>query len=126
MAVKLRKIQRKNPQDQTQAKWYLVQAKSGSVGMHRIVKDIQGRSAMTAGDVKNVLTNLAELLPVYLQLGQSVNLDGFGTFRISVSSVGMEKAEELTTRHAKEPKITFLPSKELKQGLLNISYEIVP
>ena len=125
MTVKLKKIQRRNPLDPTQVKWYLVQEKSGTVGMSRIVKDIRDRSAMTAGDVKNVLTNLAELLPVYLQLGQTVNLEGFGFFRITVSSSGAETAEGLTARQAKKPKISFTPSKEMKQGLESITYEII-
>jgi predicted histone-like DNA-binding protein len=125
MAVKLKKIQRKNPFDQTQVKWYLVQEKSGTVGMSRIVQDIRDRSAMTAGDVKNVLTNLVELMPVYLKLGQTIKLEGFGTFRITVSSIGTETAAELTARQAKKPKITFLPCKELKNSLDDMDFEIV-
>jgi nucleoid DNA-binding protein len=29
-----------------------------------------------------------KMLPVFLKLGQSVNLEGFGTFRVSVPSNG--------------------------------------
>jgi predicted histone-like DNA-binding protein len=125
MSVKLKKIQRVNPLDRTQSKWYLVHEKSGTVGMNRIVADIRDRSAMTAGDVKNVLTNLVELLPVYLKLGQSIKLEGVGTFRISVSSSGTETAQELTVRQAKKPKITFLPCQELKLSMENINFEII-
>ena len=125
MPVKLKKIRRENPLDRAQVKWYLVQEKSGSVGMSRIVRDIRDRSAMTAGDVKNVLTNLVELLPVYLQMGQTVNLEGFGVFRIIVSSAGTQTAEELTIRQAKKPKVAFAPSKDLRQGLEDITYEII-
>ncbi|MDR1616238.1 MAG: HU family DNA-binding protein [Syntrophomonadaceae bacterium] len=126
MAIKLKKIQRANPMDQAQVKWYLTQEKSGTVDMSRIVKDIQNRSALTAGDVRSVLDNLAEVLPVYLRLGQTVNLQGFGTFRASVSSEGTDTAEELTARKVKNVKIAFLPGKELKQSLAALSYEIIP
>ena len=125
MTVKLKKMQRKNPLDQTKAKWYLVQEKSGTVGMKRLVEDIRDRSAMTAGDVKNVLANLVELLPVYLKLGQSVNIEGFGSFRITVSSIGMETAEELTVRQAKKPRISFIPCRELREGVENTELKII-
>jgi hypothetical protein len=41
MAVWLRKIQKKNPQDLTQSKWYLTQEKSGNVGIKDIAKERQ-------------------------------------------------------------------------------------
>jgi predicted histone-like DNA-binding protein len=126
MAIKVKKIQRRNPMNPEQSRWYLVQEKSGTVDMARIVRDIQDRSALTAGDVRSVLDNLAEVLPVYLRLGQTVNLRGFGTFRVSVSSEGMDTAEELTARKVKNVKIAFIPAKELKQSLANLSYEIIP
>jgi nucleoid DNA-binding protein len=44
--------------------------------------------AVSLGDVQSVLSNLMEVLPVFLKLGQSVNLEGFGTFRVSVTSEG--------------------------------------
>jgi predicted histone-like DNA-binding protein len=88
MAVWLRKIQKKNPQDLTKSKWYLTQEKSWNVGFKDISKEIEGRSAISLGDVQSVLSNLVEVLPTFLKLGQSVNLEGFGSFRVSVSSEG--------------------------------------
>ncbi|MDR2782987.1 MAG: hypothetical protein LBB48_03960 [Treponema sp.] len=124
MALWLRKVLRKNPQDMTQAKWYLTQEKSGSVGMQAIAKEIEGRSALSLGDVRSVLSNLAEVLPTFLKLGQSVNLEGFGSFRISVSSEGAATPEELTARRVKGVKLAFLPGAGLKRSLEDISFEV--
>jgi predicted histone-like DNA-binding protein len=124
MAVKLRKIMRKNPQDLTQAKWYLTQEKAGSVGIKEIAKEIEGRSALSLGDVQSVLSNLVEILPLFLKLGQSVNLEGFGSFRISVSSEGADKPETLNARHIKGVKLLFLPSNDLKRNLEGIAFEV--
>jgi hypothetical protein len=55
MAVWLKKIQKKNPQDLTQSKWYLTQEKSEKVGIKDIAKEIEGRSALSLGDVQSVL-----------------------------------------------------------------------
>jgi predicted histone-like DNA-binding protein len=124
MAVKLRKIMKKNPQDLTQAKWYLTQEKTGNVGIKEIAKEIEGRSALSLGDVQSVLSNMVEILPLFLKLGQSVNLEGFGSFRISVSSEGADKPEDLNARHIKGVKLLFLPSNDLKRNLEGITFEV--
>jgi predicted histone-like DNA-binding protein len=124
MALKLKKILKKNPQDLTKAKWYLTQEKTGTVGLHEIAKEIEGRSALSLGDVQSVLSNMVEVLPIFLKLGQSVNLEGFGSFRVSVSSDGTDKPEDLNARHVKGIKLLFLPSGDLKRNLADISFEV--
>jgi predicted histone-like DNA-binding protein len=124
MSVWLRKVKRDNPQNRSQSKWYLTQEKSGNVGIRDIAKEIEGRSALSLGDVQSVLSNLMEVLPVFLKLGQSVNLEGFGTFRISVTSEGTATPEELNARHIKGVKLLFLPSADLKRNLEGITFEV--
>jgi predicted histone-like DNA-binding protein len=124
MAVKLRKIQRKNPRDLNQSKWYLVQEKAGTVGMQEIAKEIEGRSALSLGDVQSVLSNLVEMMPLFLKLGQTIKLEGFGSFYISVTSDGTETADELSSHTVKRTKIVFRPSIELKRNMEGIAFEI--
>ena len=124
MAVKLKKIQRKNPQNLSQSKWYLTQESAGNVGLQEIAKEIEGRSALSLGDVQSVLSNLVEVLPIFLKLGQSVKLEGFGTFRISVTSEGTATPEELTAHQVQTAKIVFLPGTGLKRSIENISFEV--
>jgi predicted histone-like DNA-binding protein len=124
MAVKLKKIQRKNPLNAALQKWYLTQEKAGTVGMAEIAKEIEGRSALSIGDVQSVLSNLVELLPVFLRLGQTIKLEGFGSFRVSVKSDGTATPDELNAHHVKGVKLVFLPSRDLKRGLEDMSFEI--
>ncbi|MDR2510013.1 MAG: HU family DNA-binding protein [Spirochaetaceae bacterium] len=124
MAVKLKKIQRRNPQNVSLSKWYLTQEKTGSVGMSQIAKEIEGRSALSLGDVQSALSNLVEVLPIFLKVGQTVKLEGFGSFRVSVKSDGTATADELNAHHVQGVKIVFLPSMELKRSLGDISFEI--
>jgi predicted histone-like DNA-binding protein len=126
MAIKLKKVQRRNPQNQTLVKWYLTQETAGNVGLQEIAKEIEGRSALSLGDVQSVLSNLMEVMPLFLKLGQSIKLEGFGSFRLSVTSDGTETADELSAHHVKGAKLMFLPSMELKRKLEDISYEIIP
>jgi hypothetical protein len=78
MAVKLKKIQRKNPQNIALVKWYLSQEKAGSVGFMEIAKEIEGRSALSLGDVQSVLSNMAEVYPYSLNWGRLSNWKGLG------------------------------------------------
>jgi nucleoid DNA-binding protein len=58
---------------------------AGKIGDGRIkdiTKEIEGRPVLSLGDVQSVLSNLVAVLPIFLKLGQSVNLEGFGTFRL--------------------------------------------
>jgi predicted histone-like DNA-binding protein len=96
------------------------------VGIKDIAKEIEGRSALSLGDVQSVLSNLVETLPIFLKLGQSVNLEGFGTFRVSVSSEGTATPEELNARHVKGVKLLFLPSADLKRNLEGLTFEVHP
>jgi predicted histone-like DNA-binding protein len=102
----------------------LTQEKSGNLGLKDIAKEIEGCSALSLGDVQSVLSNLMEVLPVFLKLGQSVNLEGFGTFRVSVTSEGAATPEELNARHVKDVKLLFLPSPDLKRNLEGITFEV--
>jgi predicted histone-like DNA-binding protein len=124
MAVKLKKIQKKNPQHLDTSKWYLTQEKKGTVGINEIAKEIVGRSALSMGDVQSTLSNLVDMLPLFLKMGQTIKLEGFGSFRISVSSEGTDTADKLNTRHVKGVKLVFLPSMELKRSLEDILFEI--
>jgi predicted histone-like DNA-binding protein len=125
MAIKLKKVQRRNPQNQALIKWYLTQETSGNVGLHEIAKEIEGRSALSLGDVQSVLSNLMEVMPMFLKLGQSIKLEGFGSFRLSVTSDGTATAEELSAHHVKGAKLMFLPGVELKRNLEDLSFEIM-
>ncbi|MDR2091844.1 MAG: hypothetical protein LBP58_00760 [Azoarcus sp.] len=124
MSVKVRKIQRPLPRETDQKRWYLTQSKSGTVKLEDISARLEKSSSLSAGDIGNVLTNLIDELPVYIAMGQTIQLGDFGTFRISVSSEGAETAEALTARNVKKAKLVFLPGTRLKQKLAALTFEI--
>jgi predicted histone-like DNA-binding protein len=124
MAFKLKKVRKINPANPEEAKWYLVQERSGSVNLSEIAKEVAHRAALSEGDVQSVLTNLMNTLPLFIKLGQSVNLTGFGSFHLSVTSVGTDMPEDLTTHNVKGARLLFTPSVELKRNLEGISFEI--
>ncbi|GMO53737.1 MAG: hypothetical protein Pg6C_20170 [Treponemataceae bacterium] len=115
-----------NPQNRALFKWYLTQETGGSVSLQEIAKEIVGRSALSLGDVRSVLSNLVDILPLFLKFGQSVRLEGFGSFHISVTSDGVENPADLNAHHIRNTRLVFVPGSELKKSLGDLSFEITP
>ena len=78
--------------------------------MDMICRQIAGRSSLTAGDVKNVLTNFLDELPTYMLMNRSVQLEDFGILRISFGSEGVDRAEDFSSFLIRGVKIVFTPS----------------
>ena len=122
--MKIKMVQRKNPQKKSEVKFYASPVNAGKKTLRDIAKDIAGRSSLTRGDIENVLTNFMECLPSYLRDGFSVQLGEFGTVRLTLSSEGALNEKAFKTETIK-PRVTFTPGVELKAALRDNSYETV-
>ena len=122
--MKIKMIQRKNPQKKSEVKYYASPVNAGKKNLRDIAHDIAGRSSLTRGDIENVLSNFMDCLPHYLRDGFSVQLSEFGTMRLTLSSEGAETVKAFKTETIK-PRVTFTPGVELKAALRENSYETV-
>ena len=75
------------------------------------------------GTVKAVLDGLIDSLITYMEIGASVNLGEFGTFRPSFGCKSQENAEEVTTETLKNRKIIFTPGELLKNMIKSVSIQ---
>jgi len=121
--MKYKLIQRANPQNRGQRKWYANPVNDGKISRKEISADIVNLSSLSRGDVSNVIESLIDTLPKYLLMGKSVSLDGFGTLRLSFSSKGVENKDDFNTNMIDGVKIVFTPSTDLKESLEKISFE---
>lgn len=123
--MKFKLIARKNPQDLKSAPKYYAQPEyNGMVDIDFIAKQIAGRSSLTAGDIKNVLSNFLEEVPTFMLLGYSVKLNELGTFRISFSSKGTDVASDFKTTMMNGLKVIYTPDAALKTHIEDsITYE---
>ena len=122
--MKIKMVQRKNPQKKSEVKYYASPVNAGKKNLRDIAHDIAGRSSLTRGDIENVLSNFMDCLPHYLRDGFSVQLGEFGTMRLTLSSEGAETVKAFKTETIK-PRVTFTPGVELKAALRENSYETV-
>jgi predicted histone-like DNA-binding protein len=122
--MKYKVIEKSNPQKLDEPrKWYANPVKSGKITIKDLSKEIAGRSSLTRGDIENVLSNCLDELPTFLKLGMSVSLGEFGTFRLSLSSEGVDNKKDFSSNNIKSVKVIFTPSTELKKSLEDIHFE---
>ncbi|WP_423128663.1 HU family DNA-binding protein [Gaoshiqia sp. Z1-71] len=121
--MKYKLIERANPQDRDQKKWYASPVNEGKITKSDLAKDIVGASSLSRGDVSNAIENLIDTMPKYLLMGKSINLGEFGTLRISFSSEGVEAPEQFNTNKISRVKVIFTPSIEFKAALDRIKFE---
>jgi len=114
MALQFNVIERPNPQTK-EKKWYASPKLTGKRDLRNLSKDLAEVSSLSAGDVQNVIANLIDQLPKWLMEGNSVKLDGFGTFRLSFSSTGEVTKEEVSAGSIKDIYILFEPDGEIKE-----------
>ena len=119
--MKFKLVQRANPLDPTKKKWYANPVNTGKVSQKEIAKLVEERSSLTIWDIINVIENLITELPRQLAEGKSVKLWDLGSFRLSLSSEGVEDKKIFNTSKI-EPKVIFTPSTEFKEKLKKISY----
>ena len=124
--MKVKAVARKNPlKPDAKPKYYGNPVNAGTMTIEKLAKEIAGRSSLSRGDIQNVLYNFLEQLPVFLEIGMSVQLGAFGTLRLTLETTGAETAEEFTAANIKRKKVIFTPGVEFKDALKNISYDIV-
>ncbi|MDR1063412.1 MAG: HU family DNA-binding protein [Azoarcus sp.] len=124
MSIALRKIQRANPLNREDKKWYLSQTSKGRVDTDQICQDILELSSLSPGDVRSVLESLNIVIQKRLDSGYSVRLDKLGTFRASVTSAGAAAPEDLSVRNVKQVRLVFIPAPQLKESLTKARLEI--
>ena len=124
MPVKFNVTPRKDPRDQnSQPKYYATVKSSGRSDTHAIAKSINSMSTVSSVDTAAVLEAFLNVVPDKLAEGNIVELGDFGTFRVSVSSEGEAKAEDVTARNITDMRVLFTPGKRFKQALNTAEFQ---
>jgi len=82
-----------------------------------IAQNLAQNSSLTQGDVLSTFSQLPGEIAAQLKNGRTVNIEGVGTFYLSIKSDGVEKPEDCTPSTIKSVRICFRADEKLK-GLL--------
>jgi len=124
MPVKFSVVPRKDPRDQnSEAKYYASVKSNGRADTYAVAKSINSMSTVSSVDTAAVLEAFLNVVPDKLADGNIVELGDFGTFRVSVSSEGAAKAEDVTARNITDVRVLFTPGKRFKQVLDTVQFQ---
>ena len=82
------------------------------VDTEKVAERLAAMSTVSRADVMAVLTDLAGVMADYMAQGKSVRLDGLGTFRLSLDTVGVaDEADYDVQKQIKAVRVQFNPER---------------
>lgn len=125
MPVKFKVVQKAQPGvvGGGDKKYYASPNVSGEKTLAGLTKDIEKISTVSGADIRAVLYELVDVIKDALAEGQVVRLGELGSLRISFSSEGKAKEEEVNASSIKNPKVVFTAGKDIKDALETLTYE---
>lgn len=116
-------LKRQNPLNREADSKYYASAEYGEeINVNDLAKEISKSCTLTPADIVAVIEGLLDKMPQYLKNPNRIRLNKFGIFKLSFSSEGHEKAEDVTSHDIKNLRVLFTPSVELKKELSDVSY----
>ena len=110
MAVFYRLSQVTSPKQKGYGKWYPRAVMTNTVDTDALATIMQRNCTVKKSDILAVITELIETMQDQLQDSKRVKLNGFGSFKIGMSSTGAEKASDFDARkHIKGLHVLFMP-----------------
>ncbi len=121
--IKFRILERVNPQAPLDPrKHYALIQNQGVVTLRQIAKRISRESTVSMMDTLAVLEGFLQVIPDMLLDGKIVKLAEFGTFRVTISSEGVETAEEFNISNIKRLNTKFRPGSEFSNQFNNVKF----
>jgi predicted histone-like DNA-binding protein len=126
MSIRFSVTERGNPANPDAAKkWYANAHSAGEISLRELTHAIASRCTLTAPDVLAMLESLLELVPEELAKGNLVRLGEFGSFSVSLQSVGTDSEKDFTSGCITDCKIRFRPGGEVLKRMAMVKYEKV-
>lgn len=101
------------------------QVLTGNVTFQQLCRALSSGSTVCEADVKAVLSQLADKVSEYLDLGMSVDCGELGKFRPTYGSRQVPIGEKFRAEDLKSPKITFVPRQKFKEFKYRAQFERV-
>jgi len=116
MSVKFRKVKNNSKKSSTAGKIYGRAVVSNTIYTDTICQNISGRCTLTAPDVKAAVSALETEIASQLAQGNRVVLDGFGAFKVGLTTKPADTVEKFTANNVKGMHVIFQPAIEMVNG----------
>ena len=115
MPVYYRKTQDNRKNSTHKGQWYGRAVYQGTVNEYDLAKSIEAKCTVHRADVVAVIIALIDEMSRALQSSLRVKLNGFGTFKMGLSSRPAETADKFTTDNIKKLRVLFQPETHVAQ-----------
>lgn len=116
MSVKYRKVVNNRKNSKTKGKVYGRAVVDGVIDTKEIARKINKRCTLTEPDIIAVINALETEIGYGLSDGKRVVLDGFGSFKVGLTTTPADSAKKFTNANIKGMHVIFLPATEMEQG----------
>lgn len=116
MSIKYRKVVNNRKNSKTKGKVYGRAVVDGVIDSKEIAGKISKRCTLTEPDIIAVINALETEISYGLADGKRVVLDGFGSFKVGLTSTPADSAKKFTSANIKGMHVIFLPATEMEQG----------
>lgn len=123
--IKLKTIQRPNPQDVNAArKFYVSTQSAGDVTLEEMSEEISDRCTLTETDVLAALNALQREMIKNLLAGKIVRFGTFGSFQLGLSSTGVDTADDASQNQVRGARVRFRPGMRIQDNLKLLKYSL--
>lgn len=123
--IRLKTIQRPNPQDAAAAhKYYVSTQSSGEITLEEMSELISEKCTLTETDVLAALSALTKEMTTHLMDGKIVRFGTFGSFQLGLSSNGVVTEGETSRLQVKKVRVKFRPGRRIEDSLLHLKYTL--
>ena len=113
MSQKYIKMQNKNRDSAAFGKYFATAVYDKKfVDTDELASFIQQQASVKKSDIGAVLDELGEAMKHYFELGQKVRIKGLGIFKVGFSSIGVAKAEDVSSATITDRRVLFQPETE--------------
>lgn len=123
MAVLIKPVQRYNPLDKdADKKWYITQVTAAQVDETQVAIDLADETTLNPSEAMMAIRQLRKILLRHLLAGESVKLGNWGSFSLTLSSIGMETKEAVNAKNIKNVNLNFQPDEDFKNDLQKATF----
>lgn len=110
------------PKDKEKVRYHARVVIYKSVSTQDIANEISKRTAINRGEAGAVMDVMAEILRQELAEGNSVHIDGVGSFRIKAKSPSVRSKKEIRSESIKFGGVVYTPEKKLLKRLSSTKF----
>ncbi|MDC7135177.1 MULTISPECIES: HU family DNA-binding protein [Bacteroides] len=113
------------PKDSNKVRYHARLVVRDTITLEEIAENIESRSSLRQSDVTGTFIEFANIFKQELSNGNSIHIDGIGSFRIKAESPEVRSLKEIRSENIHCSGIIFTPEKDLLRELKATSFEKV-